>query len=145
MKIPTALGLWISLVLPSIWLVDKYAGVVSAIIYVSVTLVVVVSLHRLVVPISEHNAKILALLTFFGTFFYSSQYTLWQTHQLGHGSDNDDALDTAVHELLSGKNTYLAATYLGNKIHHLPGSFLLALPFTLIWTSALQNLFWHCF
>ncbi len=33
-------------------------------------------------------------------------------------------------------------TYLGNVLHHLPGAFVLASPFVLAGTSALQNLFW---
>src|SRR5262249_36566624 len=33
-------------------------------------------------------------------------------------------------------------TYLGNQLHQLPGAFLMAAPFVLLGTSALQNLFW---
>lgn len=47
-----------------------------------------------------------------------------------------------MNRLVRGHYPYHAVTYLGNEITHLPGSLLLALPFVLVWTSALQNLFW---
>jgi len=44
--------------------------------------------------------------------------------------------------LLAGRSPYARTTYLGNTRHHLPGAFLLASPFVLLGTSALQSLLW---
>jgi hypothetical protein len=60
----------------------------------------------------------------------------------GPGSDTDEAYDFAVREMLDGNYPYYAATYLGNAVHHLPGALVLATPFVLLGTSALQNLAW---
>jgi hypothetical protein len=61
---------------------------------------------------------------------------------MGLGSDRDDALDVALRELLHGSYPYYARTYLGNVPTPAPGSLLLAAPFFLLGSSALQNLFW---
>ncbi|HEX7240998.1 MAG TPA: hypothetical protein VF263_12070 [Longimicrobiaceae bacterium] len=61
---------------------------------------------------------------------------------MGGGSDRDEALDLAVRALLRGDFPYHQRTYLGGAITPLPGAFLLAAPFVVIWSSALQNLFW---
>jgi hypothetical protein len=43
---------------------------------------------------------------------------------------------------MAGHSPYGRRTYLGNLLHQLPGSFVLAAPFVLMGTSALQTLFW---
>ena len=43
---------------------------------------------------------------------------------------------------MRGGFPYAVRTYLGNAVHHLPGAFVLASPFVVLGTSALQNLFW---
>lgn len=60
----------------------------------------------------------------------------------GQGSDNDDAINQGVSELLRGNYPYAELTYLGNQITPLPGALLLAIPFVLIGNGALQNFFW---
>jgi len=54
------------------------------------------------------------------------------------GSDDDDALNLGAMALLTGRSPYSQSTYLGNLLHHLPGAFVLAAPFVLLGTSALQ-------
>jgi hypothetical protein len=82
----------------------------------------------------------LAVLTFTGlAMLFAIGYPIANSHIPGTGSDDDDAMNIAVFELCHGHNPYYARTYLGNVIHHFPGAFLLAAPFVLLWTSALQN------
>jgi len=73
---------------------------------------------------------------------YALVYPVVNTHAPGAGSDDDDALNIATNALLTGRFPYAVRTYLGNAVHHLPGMFVLAFPFVLLGTSALQNLFW---
>ncbi len=60
----------------------------------------------------------------------------------GRGSDADDALNIGVRALLAGYSPYATTTYLGNDLSPLPGALLLAMPFVLLGSSALQNLLW---
>lgn len=64
------------------------------------------------------------------------------THVPGRGSDDDDSLNLGVAALLTGHSPYGYTSYLGNALHHLRGAFVMAAPFVLLGTSALQNLFW---
>src|SRR5205823_5031347 len=64
------------------------------------------------------------------------------THTPGTGSDDDDALNLGAMALLTGRFPYSCTTYLGNALHHFAGAFVLASPFVVLGTSALQNLFW---
>jgi hypothetical protein len=61
---------------------------------------------------------------------------------LGGGSDRADALNVALRALLAGHQPYRQLTYLGNPPTPLPGALLLASPFYVLGSSALQNLFW---
>jgi hypothetical protein len=60
----------------------------------------------------------------------------------GRGSDDDEAHDLGVAALLRGESPYEQRTYLNNQLHQMPGAFLLAVPFAIAGTSAVQNLFW---
>ncbi|MFT4114280.1 hypothetical protein [Silvibacterium sp.] len=60
----------------------------------------------------------------------------------GAGSDRDDALRVSAEALLYGKYIYSARTFLGNPVTPLPGAVLLAVPFYLLHTVGLENLFW---
>ena len=61
---------------------------------------------------------------------------------VGPGSDQEDALNIGVGELLMGHYPYQAETDAGNPIGPMPGALLLAIPFVLLGNSAYQNLFW---
>jgi hypothetical protein len=69
-------------------------------------------------------------------------YPIAHAHVLGPGSDRGDALDRGISAIVAGHNPYAHPTFLGNAIDVLPGAFLLGLPFHLMGTAALQNLFW---
>src|SRR5262249_39509946 len=69
-------------------------------------------------------------------------FPLANRHEPASGSDDDDANDLGAWALLNGHSPYTQTTYLGNELHQLPGAFLLAAPFAVAGTSALQNLFW---
>jgi hypothetical protein len=60
----------------------------------------------------------------------------------GRGSDDDDTYNIGAKALMTGSYPYSERTYLGNQLHPLPGSFVLAAPFLLLGTSAWQNVFW---
>jgi hypothetical protein len=62
-------------------------------------------------------------------------------HSFG-ASDNDDAIDLAITEVLEGRYPYRARTFLNNPITPMPGALLLAFPFYLLGDSAVQNVFW---
>ena len=93
--------------------------------------------------LSDRGVLWLALLTIaLVAAAYALVYPVANTHAPGAGSDDDDALNVATHALFRGGFPYAVRTYLGNAVHHLPGAFVLASPFVLLGTSALQNLFW---
>ena len=135
--------LWLCLVVPSVFSVQKFFGWPGVGGYAFVTALAVRALPRLWWKVSEREALWFSLATFaaLGVIF-AFAYPIANTHVPGMGSDDDDAMNIGVVELLHGHYPYYARTYLGNLIHHLPGAFLLAAPFVLLGTSALQNLFW---
>ena len=61
----------------------------------------------------------------------------------GHGSDRASALDVTDAAWLSGESLYERMTYLGNPPTPMPGSVVLALPFHLMGSAALQNVVWY--
>ena len=135
--------LWLCLVLPSVFTVQKFFGWPSVGGYCIATAWAVWQRPLLRWRLNERTALWLSVLTFVGlAMLFAIGYPIANTHIPGTGSDDDDALNTAVFELFHGHNPYYARTYLGNTFNHFPGAFLLAAPFVLLWTSALQNLFW---
>lgn len=83
---------------------------------------------------------VFTLLILFVTFLQI--YPMLNTALPGRGSDGDDALHLAAQALLRGDYPYHGRTYLGNPIINLPGTIILALPFTLLGHTAAQNFFW---
>lgn len=135
--------LWLCLVLPSVFTVQKFFGWPSVGGYCIATAWAVWQRPLLRWRLNERAALWLSVLTFTGlAMLFAIGYPIANSHIPGTGSDDDDAMNIAVFELCHGHNPYYARTYLGNVIHHFPGAFLLAAPFVLLWTSALQNLFW---
>lgn len=79
----------------------------------------------------------------FATFaLFALLFPLSHSGRFGAGSDRDEALNLALNALLHHHYPYYAVTHFGNPITPMPGALLLALPFYLIGTAALQNLFW---
>ena len=139
--IPTAL--WLCLVLPSAFAVQKYFGGLGLGGYSIATACAIWMQLHCQWRLSEREAVWLSIATFAGlSVLFAVTYPIANTHIPGMGSDDDDALNIAVAELLHGHYPYYARTYLGNLIHHFPGTFLLAAPFVLLGTSAIQNLVW---
>lgn len=135
--------LWLSLVLPSSFVVHKYLGWEGAAAYAIVVAMAVALMPRLPEGLSGSHLFGLALATFLViAVVFLVVYPIANTHAPGRGSDDDDTLNLGATALLTGQFPYSRITYLGNVLHHLPGAFVLAAPFALLGTSALQNLFW---
>jgi hypothetical protein len=135
--------LWISLVFPSIFVVQKYLGSWGTAAYMSSVAIALVVAARLFRCLPQGHVRWLAVATFAAVvILFLVVYPSVDTHVPGMGSDDDDAYDVGVTALLTGQSPYAATTYLGNALHQLPGAFLLAVPFVLLGTSAIQNLFW---
>jgi dipeptide/tripeptide permease len=138
-----AVCLWLALVFPSSFVVDKYLGWESTIAYAIVVAVIVALRPQLPERVSNRSVLWLALLTLILIVVaFLAIYPIANTHTPGAGSDDDDALNLGAMALLTGRFPYSRTTYLGNVLHHLPGAFALASPFVILGTSALQNLFW---
>jgi hypothetical protein len=137
------IGLWFALVFPSSSIVLKYLGWESTIAYAIAVALIVAFMPHLTDRLPDRRVWWLAVLTIaFVAVAYALVYPVANTQIPGVGSDDDDALNVATHALLRGGFPYAVRTYLGNAVHHLPGAFVLASPFVVLGTSALQNLFW---
>ena len=69
-------------------------------------------------------------------------YPIANVHSGGRGSDGDDMLRQGATALLHLRYPYYEQTYLGNPFSVLPGAFVLAIPFVLLGSVALANVFW---
>jgi hypothetical protein len=144
-KVPRAadISLWLALVFPSSFVVDKYFGWETTVVYAIIVALIGALKPRLREPLSNRNLSWLAFLTLFLLVVaFMVIYPVANTHAPGAGSDDDDALNLGAMALVTGRFPYSQTTYLGNVLHHLPGAFVLAAPFVLLGTSALQSLFW---
>ena len=132
-----------ALVLPSLFIVQKFSGSAGAAAYACAAGLLVVASARIPPPRSRRGELILALALFavlVATF--AVVYPRVNTQLPMHGSDDDDAYNIGARALLHGRSPYAERTYLGNVLHQFAGAFVLAMPFVLAGTSALQNLFW---
>jgi hypothetical protein len=139
-----SLGLYLSLVVPSFSLLDKYTGLAGVIVHGTFVAAVIWFLRRTGLrSLNEGRAAMFAVAAWFaicGVFWVT--FPVADGRVFGPGSDTDEAYDFAVREMLDGNYPYYVETYLANSVHHLPGALLLATPFVLLGTSAYQNLFW---
>jgi hypothetical protein len=136
-------ALWCSLVIPSLFVVQKYAGGAGVALYLIGAAAAVLLIPRVPLPHSPGARAALA----FGTvavllMIFVAVYPTANSQQPGFGSDDDDAYNVGVEALLAGHSPYASTTYLGNVLHQFTGAFVLASPFVLLGTSAWQNLFW---
>jgi hypothetical protein len=139
------IGLWLALVFPSLFVTQKFLGWGGAAAYAILAAVAVMLWRRSSgdFPGSNRTTFWLAVATFVVVAMaFLLVYPSVNSHMPGAGSDDDDAYNVGALALVSGHSPYLQKTYLGNVLHQLPGAFILALPFVLLGTSALQNLFW---
>jgi hypothetical protein len=136
-------GLWLAVVFPSSFIVHKFLGWEGGVAYALLVALTLALGPWLPASLSNRKLAGLALATFFVVVLvFLIVYPIANTHVPGMGSDDDDALNLGATALLNGQFPYSRTTYLGNVLHHLPGAFVLAAPFVLLGTSALQNLFW---
>jgi len=137
------LSLWLALVFPPSFIVDKYLGWEGVAAYWIMAAVVLAWKPRLSDRLSNRHLYWFAVVTFLVVVMvFLAVYPIANTHAAGKGSDDDDALNLGVTAMFTGHFPYSQTTYLGNVLHQLPGAFVLAAPFVLLGTSALQNLFW---
>jgi hypothetical protein len=136
-------SLWLALVFPSSFVVHKFFGWQGTIAYAVVVALCVAMQPRLRWRGRDGHLLVLAILTWFLILAaFVTVYPVVDRHAPGTGSDDDDALNLGAMALLHGHFPYSQTTYLGNVLHQMPGALLLAAPFVLLGTSALQNLFW---
>ena len=132
-----------SLALPSLFIVQKFLGSAGAVAYASGIALLVAASARTPAPRTRRAELVLALaLVATLVIVFAAFYQRVNVHLPMQGSDDDDAYNLGARALLHGRSPYLERTYLGNVLHQFAGAFLLAMPFVLLGTSALQNLFW---
>jgi hypothetical protein len=148
-KLPVSIKLLIFALwfVPSIGQFLKYFGFRGAILAAAlVPLAISASILRLPALRSERlktfHAWLPVALMLMAAVLFAVFFPIAKSGLLGPGSDREDALNVAIRALLHGSYPYYSETYLGNPPTPAPGALLLALPFYLIGTSALQNLFW---
>jgi hypothetical protein len=126
-----------------LFIVHKYLGWEAAVAYPIVVAAVVALNPRLPAHLPDRTLFRLALITFLLVVIaFVVVYPIANTNEAGRGSDDDNTLNLGASALLAGRFPYSQTTYLGNPLHHFAGAFVLAAPFVLLGTSALQNLFW---
>ncbi len=135
--------LWAALVFPSSFVAAKYLGWPATAVLAMVAAAAVVTESRVRFRLSTRMCRWLALITVAAVVLvFAIWYPRLNTRTPGVGSDDDDSINVAARALMSGHFPYSVRTYLGNADHHLTGALLLAAPFVLLGTSALQNLLW---
>ena len=140
--IPPA-AVWLALVAPSLFIVHKYIGAGGAAAYAALAAVALAAAPRLPVPRSPRVRLTVAIGTIAVVMIaFALFYPIVNARTPGLGSDDDDAYNAGARALIDGRSPYTETTYLGNVLHQLPGAFVLAAPFVIAGTSALQNLFW---
>lgn len=141
----------LSLFIPSTAVLQKYLGILGVTVYLAIASFAFFlfikyrrALSRQIFRITELQVLWLFAITFSMLLvIFLVAYPVANSGIVGGGSDNDDALNIAVAELLNGRYPYYPKTYLGNPISPLPGALLLAVPFVALFgNSAYQNLFW---
>jgi hypothetical protein len=142
-------GLVLALFLASVGTVQEYAGTISVVAYLvllagAVPVVLDRLVPRVVRSLSPRSAILLAVCTLGALIVaFAVVYPIANAGEhFGGGSDRDDDVNVATRRLLDLDYPYHARTYLDNPISHLPGSYLLAVPFVLLGNGAYQNFFW---
>jgi len=136
------------LAVPSLYLIEKYAGLAAVPIYLACAATLVwlwqTGIDRKASPgPDERTARLLSIATLLGLIaLFALLHPLARSGRFGPGSDSGDALNRAVHALLRGEFPYAQKTFLGNPITPMPGELLLATPFVLIGDGAWQIFLW---
>jgi hypothetical protein len=139
---PIAFLLWLT---PSVGQLLKFAGRPGAVLLIGAAAVgIALTLAWALAPSDRPRAEppwhlliAIALCVIFAV-----AYPVATSGLFGGGTDRADALDVTDAALFAGRPVYDTLTYLGNPPTPLPGAVLLAAPFHLIGSAALQNVFW---
>ena len=133
---------WLCLAGPSVYVVQRFFGwgaVVAHLVLAAVLLRPVLALPKWLTD-RQVRAALLAALAL-AVVVFAVAYPKVNVHEPGAGSDNDDTCDIGARALLHGESPYAHVTYLGNPLSLMPGSFVIAAPFTMAGASAIQNVF----
>jgi hypothetical protein len=136
--------MWVAIAVPSSPIVLRYTGLAGLLAYcvlVALALVAAPSLLARVRSLGQGAAVALSMsLIAAMVLLFAIGYPRANVQVPGQGSDDDDGHDVGVAALLAGESPYARLTYLGNPLHQLPGSYVIAAPFAIAGGSALQNL-----
>ncbi|MBX2997191.1 MAG: hypothetical protein KF893_01680 [Caldilineaceae bacterium] len=140
-------GLVFVLAFPSFEQVQKYTGNGGVLVYLILVMGVVAlflfAYDKIIHLVPERHFWWLAAVTIAVVLLlFVVVYPIANVQTPGKGSDGDDSIHLATLAFLTGQSPYGQLTYLGNPIIVLPGGILLAIPFTLVGHTALQNVFW---
>jgi hypothetical protein len=145
------------LILPSLGLIQKYAGTTLAFAVAGVGVILFVWIGgrpwvATAAGVSDGRWMSWPLALLLGVMVagFVVVYPLTNTHTgtaatyapIGGGSDRDESLQLGVREVLAGRYPYYQTTQLQNFVTQLPGSLVLAIPFALLGNAVWQNLFW---
>ncbi len=147
-KVGLFLGLYLSLVLPSLGQVQKYFGTAGIFLYAAGVLLVLFAIYRyclnkILLRVTDKQASFMAVLTIIClAIVFFAVYPHINVQTPGRGSDRDEDVNISATEMLGFRYPYYQRTYLGNTITRFPGAIFLSIPFVLLGNQALQNFFW---
>ena len=137
-----SIWIWSALVVPSLGTLVNYLSWPGAVVFAVGVWVLLGQAHRLLLIPPRAATWLIAGTAALIVAAFLVFHPVVDAQEPGRGSDDDEAHDLGVAALLRGESPYEQRTYLNNELHQMPGAFLLAAPFAIAGTSALQNLFW---
>ena len=124
--------------------IQEHLGMIGILLYFAIAIIGLVAFYPPVVArfarLKKHIPYLIPLATVGIMSLSFLAFLLFMPRNL---TDRYDALDKAGRALAQLKYPYYDRTYLNLPISPLPGAVFLALPFTLLYTSSLQNFFWY--
>jgi hypothetical protein len=137
-----AFVLWLEPSAGQLWkYLGPYGSVAASCAAAGFIFVAIAFLAEKTAPLRASSRPLLLIATLLVLLFVLL-YPVSRSGLIGGGSDRADALNVALRALLAGLQPYHQLTYLRNPPTPLPGALLLASPFYVLGSSALQNLFW---
>ena len=137
-----AFALWLEPSVGQLWkYLGLYGSVAASCAAAGLIFAAIALLLEKTAPPRASSRSLLLIAMLLGLLFVLL-YPISRSGLIGGGSDRADALNVALRALLAGNQPYHQLTYQGNPLTPLPGALLLAAPFYLLGSSALQNLFW---
>ncbi len=145
-----AITAFVSMLLPSIILFNKYLGAKSILLYWAIALILLAvliafkdKLFELIAHIPDKVVTVLLILFFVVIVVITVViYPIANSGKYGYGSDSDDSINAATSALLQGRYPYYAKLYTGQPVSQFPGAIILALPWVAVFGhAAYQNVF----